>query len=309
MLRNTTTAWRTLNISRLSRKYLMDENLIGAKGNSMFRILIVDDDPAAVRLLREVMKNLQRQHELHFVGDGVEALEFLRGRGAYLDAPRPNLVLLDVNLPRLGGLETLSAIKSDPELCVIPVIMLSTSDSASDVRKSYQAHANCYVQKPTNLDRSVKLVQAVEAFWMDFVLMPGGVERTPQDPQLSDFKRENTETAASKPAEIHTGPPIAPERAEARSRATHTNDSPAAAETSSHKSGCEEHNRLLDEFATAVRELIDLHEQQFLAIVEGDDECHRFDLLIHMTNEKKQLAKYAYLRHVEEHGCSKLECH
>jgi hypothetical protein len=84
----------------------------------------------------------------------------------------------------------------------------------------------------------------------------------------------------------------------------HNNDSPAGPEIVSRKSGCEEHNRLLDQFGMAVRELIDLHEQQFLAIVEGDGECHRFDLLIHMTNEKKQLAKYAYLRHVEDHGCS-----
>jgi hypothetical protein len=82
------------------------------------------------------------------------------------------------------------------------------------------------------------------------------------------------------------------------------NGSPTGTEAPSRQSGCEEHNRLLDEFGIAVRALIDLHEQQFLAIVDGDSECHRFDLLIHMANEKKQLAKYAYLRHVQEHGCS-----
>ncbi|HXM43984.1 MAG TPA: response regulator [Bryobacteraceae bacterium] len=157
----------------------MDETSPGAKGSGTFRILIVDDDRAGARLLQEVMKNLQRRHELHFVWDGVEALDFLHCRGAYLNAPRPNLVLLDMHMPRLGGLETLSAIKSDPELCAIPVIVLSTSNAASDVRKSYQAHANCYVQKPTNLERSVKLVQAVEAFWIDFVLLPPCGDGTP----------------------------------------------------------------------------------------------------------------------------------
>jgi len=108
---------------------------------------VVDDDPAGAHLLRELTKNLQRRHELHFVWDGVQALDFLNRRGGYANAERPHLVLLDVNLPRLGGLETLAAIKSDPELCTIPVIMLSTSNSPQDVRKSYQARANCYVAK------------------------------------------------------------------------------------------------------------------------------------------------------------------
>jgi CheY-like chemotaxis protein/uncharacterized protein with GYD domain len=285
----------------------MDARLIGTQGGGMFRILIVDDDPAGARLLQELMKNLQRRHELHFVWDGVEALEFLRCRGAHQDAPRPNLVLLDVNLPRLGGLETLSAIKTDPDLWAIPVIMLSTSNSASDIRKSYQAHANCYVQKPTNLEGSVKLIQAVEAFWMDFVLLPACDEQKRNTRQPPDSKRETSRAPGSKYNETHTGPPIAPRSAEARSRAMRTNDSPRKTETESRKSGCDEHNRLLDEFGIAVRELITLHEQQFLAIVEGDDECHRFDLLIHMTNEKKQLAKYAYLRHVDQHGCSNVD--
>jgi chemotaxis family two-component system response regulator Rcp1 len=138
----------------------------------MFRILVVDDDPLAAHLLQELMKNLQRRHEVCIAKDGMEALDFLHCRGPYVDAPRPNLILLDMNMPGLSGLETLSAIKRDPELCVIPVIMLSTADSPEGVRQSYQAHANRYVQKPTNLERSVKLVQALEAFWMDFALLP-----------------------------------------------------------------------------------------------------------------------------------------
>jgi CheY-like chemotaxis protein len=251
---------------------------------NVFRILLVDDDPAAARLFQELMKNLHRRHELHFARDGVEALEFLHRRGSHAAAPRPDLILLDINMPRLGGLETLVAIKSDPLLCVIPVIMLSTSGAPDEVWRSYRAQANCYVQKPTNLDQTVKLVQAVEAFWMEFALLPEFDGKR----QFSDLKRE----APLQPERIHSGPPIAPQSEEARSRATS-------------RSGCEEYQHLLDEFGVAVRELIELHQQQYLAIVEGDSECHRFDLLIHMATEKKQMAKYACLRHVEEHGCSK----
>lgn len=284
----------------------MDERSISNKGSSIFSILVVDDDRAGARVLQEVMKNLHRPHELHFVWDGAEALDFLNCRGAYPDAPRPNLILLDVNMPHLSGLDTLSAIKSDPDLCVIPVIMLSTSNSPNDVRRSYQAHANGYVQKPTNLERATRLFQAVESFWMDFVLLPARDERTLRRRQPSDSKREGPEPQAADPGEMHTGAPIASSRVEASSQAMRRDDSPGATVISSRKAGCEEHNRFLDEFGDAVRELIDLHEQQFRAITEEDTECHRFDLLIHMAGEKKQLAKYAYLRHVEEHGCSKL---
>jgi chemotaxis family two-component system response regulator Rcp1 len=144
---------------------------------NMFRILAADDDPVAVNLLRALMKNLHCRNELHIVRDGAEALDFLQGRAPYAHAPRPDLVLLDMNMPRLNGLETLTAIKNDPELCLIPVIILSASDSPDDVKKSYQAHANGYVQKPIDLERSVKLIQAVEAFWVDFALLASS-ERT-----------------------------------------------------------------------------------------------------------------------------------
>lgn len=270
----------------------------------MFRILVVDDDPAAAHLLLELTKNLQLPHELYFAKDGVEALDFVHCRGAYVDAPRPNLILLDMNMPRLGGLETLSTIKNDPELCVIPVIMLSSSSSPQDVRKCYQAHANCYVLKPTDLDRSVKLVQVVEAFWMDFALLPSCDERTLEHLGSTD------PTGKPPPPKLHargvsSGQTIATESEEATSRAMRITDSPAkGAPMPSRHRGCEEHNRLLDEFGEVVQELLRLHEQQFLAVVEGDIDCYRFDLLIHMANEKKQLAKYAYLRHVESHGCS-----
>jgi CheY-like chemotaxis protein len=261
------------------------------RAGQIFHILVVDDDRAGAQLMRRVMKNLRARYELHFVWDGVEALDFLHRRGAHSEAPRPNLVLLDINMPRLGGLETLSAIKSDPELYVIPVIMLSTSNSSDDVQECYKARANCFVQKPIDLERSMKLLQAIETFWIDFALLPpiekpGRTSRSPMGTNSQDHG-------------LQTGPSIAAESAEARSQAMSAITSHATETT------CEEHDRLLEEFGLAVRELLTLHQQQFLAIAEADSECSRFDLLIHMANENKQLTKYAYLRHVEAHGCSK----
>src|SRR5690242_1890317 len=127
----------------------------------MFRLLIVDDSSESVALLRAVMReNIKRPHEVYVADNGAEALDFLYCRGPYVDAPRPNLILLDLYMPRMSGLEVLSQIKADPELGVIPVIMLSTSDAPREIRRAYQAHANCYVQKPTDLERSNRFVMA-----------------------------------------------------------------------------------------------------------------------------------------------------
>jgi CheY-like chemotaxis protein len=277
----------------------------GARTANLLSILVIDDNRAEAIILTEVMKNLRCRYELRFVWDGVEALDFLHGRGAFAEAPRPNLILLDVNMPRLGGLETLSAIKSDPELYAIPVIVFSSSIAPDDVRRSYQAHANCYVQKPNDLERFVKLVQSVEDFWMDFAILPAGDEHPSKDRQLKDSKRENYISDAL-PNSIEAGHPIALNSGEARRRAMHDSTGEKIT-TPARKSGCEEHDRLMSEFGAAVREILALHEQQFQAIVDGDVESSRFDLLIHMANECKHRAKYAYLRHVESHGCSKLD--
>jgi CheY-like chemotaxis protein len=248
------------------------------------------------------MTKLQRAYELYSVPDGIEALNFLHRRGPYVGAPRPNLILLDINMPRLGGLETLSAVKSDPELSPIPVIMLSTSIAPSDVTKSYQAHANCYLQKPTDLSRYVKLVQAIEDFWVEFAVLAGVDEQTAEKRQGLDSKRD----IPQQPGESRFGSTIATESVEARSRAMGIDESRRNADGArpSPSKGCQEHNRLLDDFGVAIRELLKLHEEQYQAIIEGDSESERFDLLIHVANERKQLAKYAYLRHVEAHGCS-----
>ena len=137
----------------------------------MFRLLIVDDSEAYRQFLKDLSKNFRSPHETYFANDGLDALDFLHCRGPYLDAPRPNLILLDVNMPRMGGLEFVALIKADPELGVIPVIMLSSSDSPSDIREAYLAHANCYVLKPNSLEGADKLIQAIEAFWMDVVIL------------------------------------------------------------------------------------------------------------------------------------------
>ncbi len=273
------------------------------KPSGTFRVLVIDDDRAAAHLLQELMKKLQRVYKVYSVSDGMEALDFLHCRGAYLDAPRPHLILLDINMPRLGGLETLAAIKGDPELCPIPVIMLSTSVALRDVTKSYQAHANCYVQKPPDLTRYVKLVQAIEDFWVEFAVLRAWDEQSPEKRQPSDSKRDDLPQSGQK----RIGPMIASESVEARSRAMGSDDSRrnTTEATPSGSNGCEEHNHLLDLFGVAIQELLKLHEEQYQAIIEGDNESERFDLLIHVAGEKKQLAKYAYVRHVETHGCSK----
>lgn len=249
------------------------------KKGRLFRVLVVDDSPADVLAIREALKDGDHRWEIEWVKDGAAALDFLYRRGIHQTAPRPDLILMDINMPRLTGLEVLSAIKSDPDLCVIPAIILSTSTAPSDVRFSYQAHANGYVQKPTSLENLTRLVRAIEAFWIDFAVPP--------------------------PLDGHTGHAIAGKTAETMSQAMRRNE-PAAAQPMlvSGMDGCEEHRRLLDAFGVAVHELLKLHEDQFLAVAEGDGESNRFDLLIHMANEKKQLAKYAYLRHMESHGCA-----
>lgn len=166
----------------------------GIGGGQPFRILIVDDNDADAKLITELMKNLQRPHEEYTVSDGLEALDFLHCRGSYSSVPRPNLILLDVNMPGLTGFETLTAIKGDPALSAIPVIMLSTSDSPDEVRRCYQAHANVYVQKPTDLERSERLIRAIEAFWMDFAILPACI-----DHPAAAFIEGNSQRANSLP--------------------------------------------------------------------------------------------------------------
>jgi chemotaxis family two-component system response regulator Rcp1 len=135
-------------------------------------ILMVEDNPADVRLTREAFKEGRIQNSLHVVKDGVEALAFLRNEGPYGDAPKPDLILLDLNLPRKDGREVLADVKNDPELRRIPVVILTTSRSEADVLRSYDLHANCYVTKPVDLNQFLDVVRSVEGFWLAAVTLP-----------------------------------------------------------------------------------------------------------------------------------------
>ena len=135
-------------------------------------ILLVEDNAGDVRLTREALREADVSVELTAVADGDQALAFLRGEGAHAGAVRPDLILLDLNLPKKNGLEVLEEIKRDPELCRIPVIMLTTSSSARDIAACYDRGVNCYVVKPLDLDDFTRLVQAINSFWFEVAVLP-----------------------------------------------------------------------------------------------------------------------------------------
>lgn len=140
--------------------------------DTLVEILMVEDNPADVRLTREAFKDAKVLNNMSVVGDGEEALLFLRRKGNYSDAPRPDLILLDLNLPKKDGREVLAEIKSDPVLKRIPVVVLTTSEDEKDVLKAYDLHVNAYITKPVNLDQFMKVVEAVEDFWLTVVKLP-----------------------------------------------------------------------------------------------------------------------------------------
>lgn len=135
-------------------------------------VLLVEDSPGDVRLTQEAFRDSGKQVRLHLVGDGIEAMAFLRREGTYADAPRPDLILLDLNLPRMDGREVLALIKSDQHLKVIPTIILTTSDAEADVLISYRLQANCYLRKPAQWDAFDNLVRSINAFWLTRVKLP-----------------------------------------------------------------------------------------------------------------------------------------
>lgn len=132
-------------------------------------VLLVEDNPADVRLTREVLAEGRIVNTLHVVGDGEQAMDFLRRKGQYANSPRPHLVLLDLNLPRRDGREVLAEIKSDPDLMVIPVVVLTTSRSDRDILESYSLHANCYISKPVDLLQFMDVIRSIEDFWLSVV--------------------------------------------------------------------------------------------------------------------------------------------
>ncbi len=135
-------------------------------------ILLVDDNAGDVRLAQEALKDSKIRNTIYVAKDGVEALAFLRRRGAHADAPRPDLILLDLNLPRKDGREVLAEIKADKDLRRIPVVILTISKSEEDILKTYNLHANCYVTKPIDLDQFIRVVRSIEDFWLTIVKLP-----------------------------------------------------------------------------------------------------------------------------------------
>ncbi len=137
-------------------------------------ILLVEDNPGDVRLTREALRDAKVCNRLHVVEDGAEALEFLYREGAYVNVPRPDLILLDLNLPRKDGREVLAKIKTAEELKRIPVVVLTTSKAEEDILKAYDLHANCYICKPVDLDQFIAIVRSIEDFWLALVKLPDG---------------------------------------------------------------------------------------------------------------------------------------
>jgi chemotaxis family two-component system response regulator Rcp1 len=142
----------------------------------LVELLLVEDNPGDVRLTQEALKEGPLPVRLSVARDGVEALDFLRRRGPYGDAPTPDLILLDLNLPRKNGREVLSEIKNDPQLRRIPVLVMTTSRADQDVQKAYSLNANCYITKPMDLDEFLRIVRSIEDFWLRTVTLPNPVD-------------------------------------------------------------------------------------------------------------------------------------
>jgi len=144
----------------------------GATAGRPIEILLLEDNPGDVRLTVEGLKESKVRNNLHVARDGVEAMEFLRREGQHTGAVRPDLILLDLNLPRMDGREVLLEIKSDAKLKTIPVVVLTTSRAEHDVLRSYELQANCYITKPVDLEQFITVVKSIEDFWFTIVTLP-----------------------------------------------------------------------------------------------------------------------------------------
>jgi CheY-like chemotaxis protein len=138
----------------------------------MVDVLLVEDDPGDVLMTREAFEHFKIRNTLHVVNDGEQALQFLRQTGEYASAPRPGLILLDLNLPRRDGLEVLAELKEDPGLRVIPVVILTTSQAEEDILRSYSLHANAYVSKPVDFERFIDVIRQIDNFFITVVKLP-----------------------------------------------------------------------------------------------------------------------------------------
>ena len=137
-------------------------------------ILLVEDNPGDVRLTQEVLRDGKVRNNMHVTKDGVDAISFLHQTGDYAGAPRPDIILLDLNLPKKDGREVLAEIKADHDLKNIPVVVLTTSSAEQDIFRSYDLHANCYITKPVDLDQFIRVIRSIEDFWLTIVKLPRG---------------------------------------------------------------------------------------------------------------------------------------
>lgn len=140
-----------------------------------YRVLLVEDNPGDVRLTQEAFKECGNKVDLEVVMDGVEALSFLKKEGVYADKTTPDLILLDLNLPKWDGRQVLQKIKNDDALLRIPVVVLTTSNAAADVLKSYDLYANCFVSKPINFDDFLKIINHIQLFWLETAILPSKI--------------------------------------------------------------------------------------------------------------------------------------
>jgi CheY-like chemotaxis protein len=138
-------------------------------------VLLVEDDPGDVLMTREAFEHYRIRNNLYVVGDGEQAMNFLRRNGEYADMPRPGLILLDLNLPRRNGLEVLAEMKADSELLSIPVVVLTTSQADEDILRSYSLHANAYVSKPVDFERFIDVIRQIDNFFLTLVKLPPGL--------------------------------------------------------------------------------------------------------------------------------------
>jgi chemotaxis family two-component system response regulator Rcp1 len=143
-----------------------------ARGGTPLQLLLVEDNPGDVRLTREAFRDVDGSVQLHVASDGVEAMAFLKREGAHADAPRPDFILLDLNLPRMDGREVLAHIKADESLRTIPTVILTTSDADADILMSYELNANAYLKKPVTLEAFDSLVKSINDFWLTKVILP-----------------------------------------------------------------------------------------------------------------------------------------
>jgi CheY-like chemotaxis protein len=143
-----------------------------AKAGGAIEILMIEDSVDDIEITMEALKDAKVRNNLAVVRDGIEAMAYLRGQGEYKDAPRPDVIFLDLNMPRMDGRQVLEQIKSDPDLQNIPVVVLTTSEADEDILKAYELHANCYITKPVDMAQFIKVVRSIEDFWVTVVRLP-----------------------------------------------------------------------------------------------------------------------------------------